>query len=115
MLGTGNDANVRWWGLLLDNYPSQAPHVRIWDFAKDASLDVGERPNWSQRVRTSFQVWGSDAVYHPFDRITGPHGNNALNKPILAWRLDRRLSFVIEDLHGLLNSPNRQDGARTAA
>ncbi len=117
VLGAGNDGKERWWGfkILLDNFPSQPPHARIWDFAKDAPLDAAGRPNWDQRVRTSFQVWGCDAVYRPWDRVTGPHGDNALKKPILAWRADRRLSFVLEDLHGLLNSLARRDGARTAA
>ena len=99
----------------LSNYPGQPPMVRIWDHAADAPLVIGGRPKGGQRVTTTFQQWGDDTVYRPWDRKTGPHNNNAANCPHLAWRPDRRLSFVFEDLHAILNSNARPHRLRAAA
>ena len=107
--GLGNDGRPRWYGfrMMLENYPAQAPHVRIWDLTSNGPLAQAERPRTSPRLQVSFQQWSSDTVYRPWERLTGPHNNNALTFPKLAWRPDRRLSFILEDLHGLLNSAGR--------
>ena len=107
--GLGNDAQPRWYGfrMMLDNYPAQAPHVRIWNLAGNSPLARQERPRASQRLQISFQQWASDSVYRPWERLTGPHNNNAFAFPTLAWRPDRHLTFILEDLHGLLNSAGR--------
>jgi hypothetical protein len=47
--------------------------------------------------------------------MTGPHNNNAIDRPHLAWRPDRRLAFIFEDLHGILNSNARAHRIRAAA
>lgn len=99
----------------LSNYPAQAPQVRIWDHANNGSLAVDRRPKGGARVQKTFQQWGSDTVYRPWDRQTGPHGNNAGNFPHLAWRPDRHLIFIFEDLHGILNSNARAPRLRNSA
>jgi hypothetical protein len=91
----------------VSNYPSQPPMVQIWDFENRKSLDPAQRPKGNRRVEVTFQRWGSDTVYRPWERLTGPHNSNAANLPHLAWRADRRLSFIFEDLHGILNSNAR--------
>lgn len=98
----------------LSNYPAQAPMVRIWDHQANAPLARDRRPKGGPRVQTSFQQWASDTVYRPWDRMTGPHGNNGSNFPHLAWHPDRRLVFVFEDLHGLLNGNARPPRIRAS-
>jgi len=99
----------------LSNYPSQPPLVRIWDHALNSPLAQNVRPTGGARIQTTFQLWTSDTVYRPWDRLTGPHNNNAAQYPHLAWRPDRRLSFIFEDLHGILNSNARAQRSRAAA
>ena len=91
----------------LSNFPGQAPMVRIWDHEQNAPLAVDRRPKGGARVQKTFQSWGSDTVYRPWDRMTGPHGDNSATFPHLAWHPERRLVFIFEDLHGILNSNAR--------
>lgn len=99
----------------LTNYPAQAPMVRIWDPEANQPLPVAHRPKGKARVSIAFQQWGSDTVYRPWERCTGPHNSNAVNLPHLAWRSDRNLLFILEDLHGILNLNARALRHRTAA
>jgi hypothetical protein len=99
----------------LSNYPAHAPMVRIWDHEANAPLTSDRRPKGGPRVQTTFQQWASDTVYRPWDRMTGPHNNNASNFPHLAWRPERCLVFILEDLHGILNSNARPQRIRASA
>lgn len=99
----------------LANFPAANPMVRIWDFERDTPLAVASRPAGNARVAKTFQFWGDDTVYRPWDRMTGPHNNNATTLPHLAWRPDRRLLFIFEDLHGILNLNARAHRLRAAA
>ncbi|MBX3565590.1 MAG: hypothetical protein KF730_13555 [Sphingomonas sp.] len=99
----------------LTNFPATNPMVRIWDLARDTRLPANLRPKGNQRIAITFQQWGDDTVYRPWDRMTGPHNNNAANMPHLAWRPDRRLLFIFEDLHGILNLNARAYRLRAAA
>ena len=99
----------------LSNYPGQAPMVRIWDHEKNIPLAADRRPQGGARVQKTFQEWGSDSVYRPWDRMTGPHGNNAATFPHLAWNPGRHLIFIFEDIHGILNSNARSQHLRASA
>jgi hypothetical protein len=99
----------------LTNFPAQAPMVQIWDHAQNALLAPQKRPTGGPRVQKTFQVWGSDTVYRPWDRMTGPHNNNASNMPHLAWNSQRHLVFIFEDLYGILNSNARAQRIRASA
>ena len=99
----------------LSNYPAQAPLVRIWDHAQNAPLADDRRPRGGRRVLQAFKHWGADTVYRPWDRQTGPHNNNTVAYPHLAWNPERRLDFVLEDLHGILNSNARAQGCRSCS
>ena len=99
----------------LTNFPAANPMVRIWDLQANGPLPINLRPKGNQRVVITFQQWGDDTVYRPWDRMTGPHNSNAVNLPHLAWRLDRRLLFIVEDLHGILNLNARAHRLRAAA
>jgi len=99
----------------LSNYAAQAPMVRIWDHERNEPLDGERRPKGGPRVEKTFQCWGDDTVYRPWDRKTGPHGNNAAAFPHLAWNPERRLVFIFEDLHDILNSNARAQNLRASA
>lgn len=100
----------------LTNFPAQAPMVQIWDLNTGQTLAPHLRPKGGPRVQQSFKKWEpADTVYRPWDRFTGPHGNNTINHPQLAWRPDRRLAFILEDLHGILNSNARAKRIRSKA
>ena len=99
----------------LTNFPAQAPMVRIWDLEANAPLAKDGRPQGNDRVAKAFQYWGKDTVYRPWDRCTGPHNGNSVKLPHLAWRSDRDLMFIFEDLHGILNLNARSLRHRTAA
>lgn len=99
----------------LSNFPAQAPLVRIWDHGTNAPLAHHLRPKGGTRVEITFQHWSSDTVYRPWERMTGPHNNNAGRYPHLAWRPEQRLAFIFEDLHGILNSNARAQRIRATA
>jgi hypothetical protein len=99
----------------LSNFPAQAPMVRIWDLNLGTALSPIQRPKGDRRVLITFQAWTSDTVYRPWDRLTGPHIGNAAELRHLAWHADRGLSFILEDLHGILNSNARAHRIRSAA
>lgn len=99
----------------LTNYPGLAPEVKLWNLEEDRKPIAGERPSGGKRVAETFKDWGSGTVYRPWDRHTGPHNNNAVAKPHLAWSKDRDLAFIFEDLYGILVSNGRKVATRTAA
>lgn len=99
----------------LCNFPAQAPKVQIWNLDTGESLAQELRPKGGRRVQETFKKWGEDTVYRPWDRLTGPHNNNTARYPHLAWRPERRLAFLFEDLHGILNSNARAKRVRLSA
>lgn len=99
----------------LSNFPAVAPAVRLWNLDEDRMPRDEERPKGGPRVAQTFKRWGTGTVYRPWDRETGPHGGNAISKPQLAWRPDRDLIFIFEDLHGILVSNGRKSSSRSAA
>jgi hypothetical protein len=88
----------------LSNFPNAAPEGRIWDLTGNCLLDVGARPKGSARVEMAFQAWGQGTVYRPWDRHAGAHNNWATTHPAMIWNPSRNLTFIMDDLHGLLTS-----------
>ncbi|PKO58705.1 MAG: hypothetical protein CVU24_16735 [Betaproteobacteria bacterium HGW-Betaproteobacteria-18] len=99
----------------LSNYPGQAPMVQIWDHGLNALLATDRRPQGGPRVLRTFQRWGDETIYRPWDRKTGPHNNNAVEFPHLAWHPERHLSFIFEDLYVILNSNSRTQSLRASS
>jgi hypothetical protein len=90
----------------LSGFPGIAPQVIIWDTTASAQLAVAQRPKGSHRVQEAFKDWSPPhPVYRPWERTSGPHGGNwAQDFPDLIWHPRRDLTFILEDLHGLLTS-----------
>jgi hypothetical protein len=102
----------------VDGFPGTAPAVRIWDLEEDKLLGQNKRPTGNRRVAEAFKVWGSETVYRPWDRIAGPHfGGSPQPQGLanLAWHPARDLTFILEDLHELLNLDARASGAGQTA
>ena len=99
----------------LTGYPGIAPEVHIWDLKKDQILPPELRPKGSPRVVTAFQEWGDRTVYRPWERHGAVHNNWTGEHPDLAWHPKRDLTFILEDLHGLLNSNALTHSARPSA
>ncbi len=112
-----SDGSISEYGFRADltNFPSDAPMVRIWDHENDRLLPGTQRPKGGPRLEGAFKDWGSHTVYRPWDRMTGPHNNNARTKPHLGWNPNRRLVFIFEDLHGLLTTNARTSRDRKVA
>ena len=101
----------------LGGFPGVAPAVQIWDWEKNTLLAENRRPKGSNRVVEAFKNWGpnKDTVYRPWERTSGAHSNWAQAHPDLAWHSRRDLTFILEDLHGLLTSNAAARSARPAA
>jgi hypothetical protein len=99
----------------LAGFPGIAPESKIWDVATNALLPTNKRPKGSLRVIEAFKSWGSESVYRPWDRHGGPHNNWTSTHPDLAWHPKRDLTFILEDLHGLLISNSLAHSNRPAA
>ena len=94
---------------------SRAPMVRIWDHANNRPLPRELRPKGDRRVQITFQHWQEDTVYRPWDRMSGPHDSKRQENAHMAWRPERRLSYIFRDLHGILNSNARALRLRASA
>ena len=89
----------------LTGFPTVAPEVIIWDIEAGAKLAADRRPKGSHRVVEAFKDWTvPHSVYRPWDRHGAAHNNWAHTHPDLAWCASRDLTFILEDLHGLLTS-----------
>jgi hypothetical protein len=99
----------------LTGFPGIAPESKIWDVATNTLLPTNKRPKGSHRVIEAFKSWGSESVYRPWDRHGGPHNNWTSTHPELAWHPKRDLTFILEDLHGLLISNSLAYSNRPAA
>ncbi len=99
----------------LSGFPGTAPMVIIWDFVGEQMLPPDRRPRGCGRVIEAFKVWGEPTVYRPWDRMAGAHGNWNQTYPQFAWHPKRDLTFILEDLHELLNLNAIQRRAGQAA
>lgn len=99
----------------VENYPAVAPMVKLWNLDEDRKPVGDERPQGGTRVAEAFKEWGEGTVYRPWDRKTGPHGDHANVCPHLAWTSSRDLTFIFEDLYGILANNGRKIAVRSAA
>jgi hypothetical protein len=104
-----------WFKFELSGFPGTAPEVRIWDPKTSGPLDPEKRPRGSNRITEAFKHWGNGTIYRPWDRQGGTHNNWVTTHPSLAWNPKRDLTFILEDLHGLLTSNAVAHGNRQVA
>lgn len=102
----------------LTDFPSTAPLVHLWDPLTNDLLAVEKRPKGPEKVLASFKQWGTaqrGSIYRPWDREGINHNNWNNTHPNLAWAPNRNISFILEDLHEILNLNAHINGARMAA
>ena len=92
----------------LAGYPNTTPTGGLWDVDSDVSLAPEVRPK-GERVAMMFRSdgWagGATAMYAPWDRIAlETHANWAQEAPRLAWHSGRDLTFILDNLHEVLNA-----------
>jgi hypothetical protein len=92
----------------LTGYPHTAPTGGLWDVEVDASLAPHRRPK-GQRVAQLFRAdgWlgGATAMYAPWDRLgLQAHPDWANTYRLQAWNPTRDLSFILEQVHEMLNA-----------
>lgn len=114
---TEPDGTVAWYRFRFEvsGYPGNNPEVRIWDSLGDCALPADRRPKGNAVVLKTFQVWTSDTVYRPWERTTKDHNNFHSSYPHLAWHSKRKLTFILEDLHEILNLNSRTVAPRAAS
>jgi len=114
--GTNSDGSSRSYGFrfLLDGFPTNAPDVRCWDLVSNSNLHSDQRPKVPARTAEAFKEWGY-GVYRPWERNGGTHNNWASLHPNLAWHAARILTFILEDLHELLNAYPRKTATESQA
>ncbi|HQS18124.1 hypothetical protein [Reyranella sp.] len=90
--------------LLCDNFPALGPFVQHWDHA------TAKRPdpiaNSSPGVVDALKTWGDPpnaygGIYRAWQRYGALHNNWAAKRPDHAWRRDRHLTFIMEQLYEL--------------
>lgn len=92
----------------LNGYPNAAPTGGIWDVDAGTTLAAAKRPKGA-RVELTFR-WdgggcGPTAMYAPWDRLgLQSHPDWTREAPRLAWHAERDLTFVLENVHELLNA-----------
>jgi hypothetical protein len=100
----------------LTGFPGIAPEVIIWDPVAGVHLPVNQRPKGSIRVTEAFKDWTAPhPVYRPWERTSGAHSDWAQRFTELLWSAQRDLTFILEDLHGLLTSNAAARSAGSAA
>ncbi|WP_438943675.1 DUF7665 family protein [Noviherbaspirillum malthae] len=103
---------------LVDQFPVTPPDVRCWDMDANTTLPPDRRPKGPPRTAEAFKEWGY-GVYRPWDRHGISHNNWMTDHPHLAWHARRSLTFILEDLHELLNpypaKPVSPDAASTSS
>ena len=87
----------------------------IWDYKAGCLLPAARRPKGSPRIVEAFKEWGEHTVYRPWDRMGGPHNNWTRDFPALTWHARRDLTFILEDLNGLLTSNTLAHASRADA
>jgi hypothetical protein len=92
----------------LNSYPNTAPTGGIWDVDADVSLPADRRPkgdDLAQLFRADGWTGGAKAMYAPWDRLgLQAHPDWAQKYPQCAWNPGRELTFILENVHGMLNN-----------
>jgi len=118
VLGTEPDGSRKmyYFRYLLDDFPTKAPWVQIWNIENDAVLPSNERPKGNAMVARVFQSWPpDDTVYRPWERKALAHGGWTVKYASEAWRPNLTLTYTVEDLYGILNANALVVAAKGAA
>lgn len=94
--------------LELSGYSTVAPTGSVWDTQAQCWLAPAQRPKGERAgalFRTDQWTGGATAMYAPWDRIgLSSHPHWAQQHPLEAWNPTRDISFVLTNVHEVLNA-----------
>jgi hypothetical protein len=83
-------------------YPATAPNSQLWHGLDNQPLADAHRPKTRQGdTMISFKMWAA-CLYHPIDRLARSHWPG--QHPELCWIADKTIVFLLETVHGILDS-----------
>jgi hypothetical protein len=83
-------------------YPATAPNSQLWHGHDNQPLADAHRPKNKQGgTMISFSTWGA-CLYHPIDRLARSHWSGQHEE--LCWTADKTIVFLLETVHGILDS-----------
>lgn len=84
-------------------YPATAPTSQLWHGRDNQALADAHRPKNKQGgTMISFAQWSTPCLYHPVDRLARSHWPGQYQE--LCWTADKTIIFLLETVHGLLDS-----------
>lgn len=91
-----------------NGYSTIAPTGSVWDVETNTWLAPERRPKGeraAQLFRTDGWAGGATAMYAPWDRVgLASHPDWAQKHPLEAWNPTRDISFVLTNVHDVLNA-----------
>lgn len=106
--GTRPDGSRAWFCIRFEvrGYPEQKVWAQQWSLGRNATATQEEWPRGNERVETAFKGWSENNVPHlycPWERAASNHNGFHSAHPGKAWNSERKFTFILEDLYGLLN------------
>lgn len=95
-------------------YPATAPTSQLWHGRDNQPLADAHRPKSKQGgTMVSFTQWSTPCLYHPVDRLARSHWPGKYQE--LCWTADKTIVFLLETVHGLLESTEYSGASLPAA
>ena len=110
-----------WFGFRCEcsQFPSKPPDVQLWDVMHDQPLVHADFPqvNGGPAAKIFRTDWeNGQHIYHPMDRkATDSHPDWKNTLRIKAWKPDRGIVQLLEELYAVLHSQNYQPRTQSAA
>jgi hypothetical protein len=94
--------------LRCDQFPALGPFVQQWDPVRGARPTPPTADEAAPSVVDALKEWSESGnvyggVYRPWQRGAAGHNGWAAKRPDLAWNRNRTLTFILEELHGLVS------------
>jgi hypothetical protein len=90
--------------LRCDCYPEVGPFVERWDYAlncRPAAPSIGS-PGFVDAMKDWGEAAAHGGIYRGWQRFAASHNEWARMRPDQAWRRDREISFIMEELYALV-------------
>lgn len=90
-----------------NGFPTTGPFIQRWDSATGQRPEAPNPDLFAPSLVDAFKPWneqghGYGGLYRPWQRGAAVHNNWARVRPDLAWHSRRDLTFLMEQLHGLV-------------
>jgi hypothetical protein len=89
-------------------FPAAGPFIQHWDFERRVRPPPPDNRIAAPSVIDALKEWGEqprryDGIYRPWQRGAAVHNDWARKRPDLAWHPKRELTFIMEQLYGLVS------------